>query len=34
MKLVVKRDGKLLLDAELFDYQLVEKLDDGVFAKP
>jgi hypothetical protein len=34
MKFVVKRDGKLYVEGELSDYQLIEKLDDGVFAKP
>jgi hypothetical protein len=34
MKLVIKRDGKLYLDIDVTDYQLSEKLDDGVFAKP
>lgn len=33
-KFVVKRDGKLYLEGEVSDYQLTEKLDDGVFAKP
>jgi hypothetical protein len=33
-KLTVKRDGKLYLESEVTDYQLAEKLDDGVFAKP
>lgn len=34
MKFTVKRDGKLWVDGEATDYQLAEKLDAGVFAKP
>jgi hypothetical protein len=34
MKFVVKRDGKLYVEGEISDYQLTEKLDDGVFGKP
>ena len=33
-KVTVKRDGKLYLEYEVTDYQLAEKLDDSVFAKP
>jgi hypothetical protein len=33
-KLTVKRDGKLYLECEVTEYQLAEKLDDSVFAKP
>jgi hypothetical protein len=33
-KLTIKRDGKLYLEGEVSDYQLAEKLDDSVFAKP
>jgi outer membrane lipoprotein-sorting protein len=33
-KVVVKRDGKDYSDNEITDYQLVEQLDDSVFAKP
>jgi hypothetical protein len=33
-KFTVKRDGKLYLESEVTDYQLAEKLDDSVFAKP
>ncbi len=34
MKFTVKRDGKPYLDGEVTDYQLVEKMDASVFAKP
>ena len=34
LKLTIKRDGKLHLEAELSDVKLEEKLDDSVFAKP
>jgi hypothetical protein len=34
MKFTIKRDGKLFLEGEASDYQLAEKLDDSVFAKP
>ena len=34
MKLLVKRDGKLYIDGELSEYQLLEKVEDSVFAKP
>jgi len=34
MKFVVKRDGKLFVEGEATDYQLAEKLEDSVFAKP
>lgn len=34
LKITVKRDGKLYLEAELSDIKLEEKLDDSVFAKP
>ena len=34
MKFVVKRDGKPFIDGELSEYQLLEKVDDSVFAKP
>jgi hypothetical protein len=34
MKFTVKRDGKPYLEGEITEYQLVEKLDDSVFAKP
>jgi hypothetical protein len=34
MKLVIKRDGNKYLDGEVTDYELKEKLDDAVFAKP
>lgn len=34
MRLIIKRDGKRFLDGELSDVQLVERLDDSVFAKP
>jgi hypothetical protein len=33
-KFIVKRDGKLYSEGEVSDFQLTEKLDDGVFAKP
>jgi hypothetical protein len=33
-KVVVKRDGKDYSDNEVTDFQVVEKLDDSVFAKP
>jgi hypothetical protein len=34
MKFVVKRDGKLFVEGEATEYQLLEKLEDSVFAKP
>jgi hypothetical protein len=34
MKFTVKRDGKLFIEGELSEYQLLEKVDDSVFAKP
>lgn len=34
LKLTVKRDGELYVEAELSDVRLVEKLDDSVFAMP
>jgi hypothetical protein len=34
MKFTIKRDGKLYLEGEVTEYQLAEKLDDSVFAKP
>jgi hypothetical protein len=34
MKFTIKRDGKLYLEGAVTEYQLAEKLDDGVFAKP
>jgi hypothetical protein len=34
MKLTIKRDGRLFIEAEWSDYKPVEKLDDSVFAKP
>ena len=33
-KFITKRDGKPYLEGEVTEYQLAEKLDDGVFAKP
>jgi hypothetical protein len=33
-KFTIKRDGKLYLECEVTEYQLAEKLDDSVFAKP
>ena len=33
-KFIVKRDGKLYSEGEISDYQLTEKLDDALFAKP
>jgi hypothetical protein len=34
MKFLVKRDGKLFIDGEVSEYQLLEKVEDSVFAKP
>ena len=34
MKIVLKRDGKLFVEAENFDVKPVEKLDNKVFGKP
>ena len=34
MKLIIKRDGKLFLEAEHSDLKFAEKLEDKVFAKP
>lgn len=34
MKFIVKRDGKLYMEGEVTEYQLAEKLDGAVFAKP
>jgi hypothetical protein len=34
MKFTVKRDGKLWVEGEATEYQLAEKLGDGVFARP
>lgn len=34
IKFKVKRDGKLYFEVEITEYQLLEKLDNGVFAKP
>jgi outer membrane lipoprotein-sorting protein len=34
MKLVINRDGKKYVDAELSDVEMKEKIDDSVFAKP
>jgi hypothetical protein len=33
-KVTIKRDGKLYVEAEVFDFRQAEKLDDSVFAKP
>lgn len=33
-KIVIKRDGKRFVEAEMKDIKLVEKLDDSAFAKP
>lgn len=34
MKLVIKRDGKIYVDAEMTEFEMKEKLDDSVFGKP
>lgn len=34
MKVTVNRDGKLFIEAEVTGYELAEKLDESVFAKP
>jgi hypothetical protein len=34
MKVIIKWDGKPYVDAEMSDFQFVDKLDDDVFAKP
>ncbi len=33
-RMVMKRDGKQFVDADVTDYKAVGKLDDSVFAKP
>jgi hypothetical protein len=33
-RFVMKRDGKLYVEADVSDYKAVGKLDDAVFAKP
>ena len=34
MKFTVKRDGKLFIEGDISEYQLLEKVEDSVFAKP
>jgi hypothetical protein len=34
IKYTIKRDGQLYLEGEAFDYRLLDKLDDEVFARP
>jgi hypothetical protein len=33
-KVIVRQDGKLFVEAEMFDHKLHEKLDDKLFVKP
>jgi len=33
-KIVIKRDGKLFVEANMTEYQPLEKIDDGLFARP